>query len=59
MAAAALLFALFLLVEARREISEYIEFYYNTVRQHSKLGYVSPVEYERENEAMPLKDCPV
>jgi len=45
--------------EAKQEIFKYIELYYNTVRQHSKLGYVSPAEYERENEAMPLTNCPV
>lgn len=31
---------------ARREIFEYIECYYNRVRLHSTLGYVSPVEFE-------------
>jgi len=45
--------------EAKQEIFKYVELYYNTVRQHSKLGYVSPTEYERENEAMPLTNCPV
>ncbi|WP_226704625.1 IS3 family transposase [Microbulbifer elongatus] len=26
---------------------EYIEVFYNRVRRHSTLGYVSPAEYER------------
>lgn len=34
--------------EARMETFTYIEGYYNRVRRHSSLGYVSPEEYERE-----------
>ena len=33
--------------EATRSIFEYIEVFYNRVRQHSSLGYVAPAEYER------------
>jgi putative transposase len=33
--------------EARAETFHYIEGYYNRVRRHSSLGYVSPEEYER------------
>ncbi len=33
--------------EAELETCEYIERYYNPVRRHSALGYVSPLEYER------------
>ena len=33
--------------EARAGIFEYIEAFYNCVRGHSSLGYVSPAEYER------------
>src|SRR3954453_12417851 len=33
--------------EARAEIFEYIEVFYNNQRRHSSLGYVSPAEYER------------
>lgn len=32
--------------EARRDIFEYIEAWYNRVRLHSSLGYRSPAEYE-------------
>ncbi len=33
---------------ARADIFEYIERFYNPVRRHSTLGYVSPMEYERQ-----------
>jgi putative transposase len=33
--------------EARASVFEYIEAFYNRVRRHSSLGYMSPVEYER------------
>jgi transposase InsO family protein len=33
--------------QARSEIFEYIEVFYNRQRRHSTLGYLSPVEYER------------
>jgi putative transposase len=32
--------------EARRSIFDYIEVFYNRVRRHSTLGYVSPTDYE-------------
>lgn len=32
--------------EARRDIFEYIEVFYNRVRLHSTLGYVSPAQFE-------------
>jgi len=34
-------------IEARRDIFEYIEIFYNRERLHSSLGYYSPEEYER------------
>jgi putative transposase len=34
-------------VEAQLETFDYIERYYNPVRRHSALGYVSPEEFER------------
>ena len=36
--------------EARTAIFDYVETFYNPIRLHSTLGYVSPVEYERMNE---------
>jgi transposase InsO family protein len=33
--------------EARSGIFEYIEVFYNRLRRHSALGYVSPAEFER------------
>ena len=33
--------------EAKKSIFEYIEVFYNRVRRHSALGYLSPVEYEQ------------
>ena len=32
--------------EARASLFEYIEVFYNRVRRHSSLGYMSPAEYE-------------
>ena len=32
--------------EARYCIFEYVETFYNRVRRHSSLGYVSPAEFE-------------
>ena len=34
--------------QARTEIFSYIEGYYNRIRRHSSLGYVSPMEYEKQ-----------
>ena len=34
--------------ETKRDIFKRIELYYNRVRMHSTLGYMSPVEYERQ-----------
>ena len=36
--------------EARKSIFEYIEIFYNRVRRHSALGYLSPFDYERQTE---------
>ncbi len=33
--------------EARQAIFEYIEVFYNRIRLHSSLGYMSPLEYEQ------------
>ena len=32
--------------EARRDIFEFIEIFYNRQRSHSTLGYLSPVQFE-------------
>ena len=34
--------------DARRAIFHYIEAWYNPRRRHSTLGYLSPVQYERQ-----------
>ena len=35
--------------EAKRNIFEYVEMYYNTRRAHSTLGYLSPFEFEKRS----------
>ncbi len=32
--------------EARRAVFEYLEMFYNRIRRHSTLGYLSPVDFE-------------
>ena len=39
--------------EARAEIFEYVEVFYNRERRHSALGYLSPAEYEAQHAAAP------
>mgnify|MGYP003337770094 CR=1 FL=1 len=34
--------------EAARDVAEYIVGFYNSTRLHSKLGYLSPTDYERK-----------
>jgi putative transposase len=34
--------------EARVDVFDYIELFYNTTRRHSTIGSVSPVEFERK-----------
>jgi len=38
--------------EATQAIFEFIEVFYNRVRRHSSIGYVSPVEFERQHFAV-------
>lgn len=38
--------------EARHAIFEYIEVFYNRLRRHSSIGYVSPAEFERQHSAV-------
>jgi putative transposase len=33
--------------EAKRDIVDYIEMFYNSKRRHSYLGYLSPKEFEK------------
>jgi len=39
--------------EAKTDIVDYIEMFYNSCRAHSSLGYLSPNEYERVQQALP------
>ena len=41
--------------EARQDIFEYIEVWYNRQRKHSTIGYMSPVEYEQQWEKLTAK----
>ena len=46
--------------EARAAVFEFVEGWYNTLRRHSALGYVSPLEFERLHTAAPADvDRPV
>jgi putative transposase len=36
--------------EARADVFDYIERFYNPIRRHSTIGYLSPVEFERKVE---------
>ena len=33
--------------EARSDVFDYIERFYNPTRRHSTLGYISPIEFEQ------------
>ena len=33
--------------EAKADVFDYIECFYNPRRRHSTLGYISPIEFER------------
>jgi putative transposase len=34
--------------EARADVFDYVERFYNPTRRHSTIGYLSPVEFERK-----------
>jgi len=40
--------------DAKKDIVDYIEMFYNSRRAHSYLGYLSPNEYERLHQSLPL-----
>lgn len=42
------------IAEARSKVFRYIETWYNNRRKHSSLGYLSPAEFELENENLSL-----
>ena len=42
--------------EARSSIFTYIEAYYNRIRRHSTLGYMSPLQYEKMGEIRTLSN---
>src|SRR6266700_7462527 len=42
--------------EARSELFVYREAYYNRVRRHSTLGYMSPLQYEKMGEIHTLRN---
>lgn len=37
--------------QARADVFDYIERFYNSMRRHSTLGYVSPVQFEQAQKA--------
>ena len=37
--------------QARAEVFDYIERFYNPTRRHSTLGYISPIAFEKAQEA--------
>lgn len=39
--------------EAKRDLFEYLEVWYNRRRRHSALGYKSPAEYEEQLALIP------
>lgn len=41
---------------ARADVFDYIQRFYNTIRRHSTIGYLSPAEFE--NKGISLTDCP-
>jgi putative transposase len=34
--------------QAKADVFDYIERFYNPTRRHSTLGYVSPIDFERQ-----------
>jgi len=44
--------------EARRAVFEFIEGFYNPRRRHSSIGYLSPIDYERQHHAAAINPDP-
>ncbi|HIP07498.1 MAG TPA: hypothetical protein EYG66_06525 [Mariprofundaceae bacterium] len=44
--------------DAKRNIVDYIEMFYNSCRAHSYLDYLSPNEYESVQQALPQASIP-
>ncbi len=40
--------------QARADVFDYIERFYNPTRRHSTLGYVSPIQFEKAQNGLPL-----
>jgi putative transposase len=40
--------------QARREITEYIEISYNSIRRQARLGYLSPAAFNQQYYAMQM-----
>ena len=38
--------------QAKRDVIDYIEMFYNSYRLHSTLGYLSPLQYEKQNQSL-------
>ena len=34
--------------EAKADVFDYIDCFYNSKRRHSRIGYMSPLEFERQ-----------
>ncbi len=34
--------------ETRAEVFDYVERFYNPIRRHSTLGYLSPIDFEKQ-----------
>ena len=40
--------------QARQEITEYIEIFYNRIRKQARLGYLSPAAFSQQYHAQPI-----
>jgi putative transposase len=42
--------------QARRELTEYIEIFYNRIRKQARLGYLSPAAFMQQYHAKQMAD---